>query len=457
MTPDDLERFEICLKDLDVFIGGFQKQAAGPNGEHYKEPLQRLKSIRGNVSFLRKSVTAQGEGNGPGPGADLSRLASKLNNTVQQNFKTLRSDLSTLAAMTVRMKPNVKRIEGASSQILSLGQVSVEVAKKLRGLLKESNAAGKAGANSEVIEEVKDALKKLELKVNALGRGIAKVNTDVSELPDLLDEQADNIEVNFAAIESKVSGLLERADMGGVVGKLEPRLRNSEDGLKLVLDQQKQFAELLGAIQPGEDKGEQLAILERILDRQSAIESLSMVLHPLSQSYQELSNNLKDSQESTLAADLGKQFDELRERVGQTEDLLEKIFDRQGAIEALSMVLQPLSLSYQVLVNRFDEVEAVTTKIDSLTEQVTALQAMLRNSSAKADLSSAKQPAMGLSEQDTKTLDSSEKPAALSLEESDEGPQKHPEETAAVGTTGDVKVESLSEADNDKDKQMTEK
>lgn len=436
MNPDDIERFESSLKDLDVFIAGFEKKSSGPDGHHYKEPLARLKNIRESINFLKSGSYKIGPGlrdEGPLNSAAISKLVSKLISTNQKNFKAIRSDLSSVAELTGKIKPTVKRMEGMSSQILSLGRVSMEAADKLKKLVKESQTGPTKEApalDPKVIEtfadKIAEGIQKLELKVNAIGRGISKVDKDISGLPQQIDDQGDNFEVNFAAIESKVSGLLERADMGGLLDKLEPRLRNSEDGLKVLLDRVRDMAAVVADNHKvlKEDKSEEtVELLESILDRQSAIESLSMVLTPLSQSYQDLSNSMKASPLSKLPEEFAEQFEELCERVDRNEELLEKILDRQSAIESLSMVLHPLSQSFKELSAKFEEESKVDEKIDALSRQVSALQAMVRNTYRKADKALASQPSANLSKADLQTMAGFEKPGPVAaLEESEEMP-----------------------------------
>ncbi|MDF1664154.1 MAG: hypothetical protein P1V97_20465 [Planctomycetota bacterium] len=97
MNPEDLERFETSLKDLDVFIAGFEKQAAGPNGGHYKEPLARLRKIRENINFLKSGtyqlVTNQKDSDSPINSAAVPKLVAKLINSNQKNFKAIRAEL----------------------------------------------------------------------------------------------------------------------------------------------------------------------------------------------------------------------------------------------------------------------------------------------------------------------------------------------------------------------------
>lgn len=473
MNPEDLERFDKSIKDLDVFIAGFEKQAAGPNGDHYKEPLARLQDIRENIKFLKsgtnKLIKGQQDGDSPISGAAVPKLLAKLINTNQKNFKAMRAELSSVAELTGKIKPTVKKMEGMSGQILSLGRVSMEAADKLKKLVKDSQSPTAAPAlDPKLIEKFADKIaegvQKLELKVNAIGRGITKVDKDISKLPQQIDDQGDNFEVNFAAIESKVSGLLERADMGGVLDKLEPRLRNSEDGLKVLLDKLKGVSEGITENQTllKADKTEEtLEILESILDRQSAIETLSMVLTPLSQSYQDMSNSLKEQSSTALPEEFSEQFEELCERVDRNEELLEKILDRQGAIESLSMVLHPLSQSFQTLSVNLEEKSSVDEKIDALSRQMTALQAMVRNTYRKADKALASQPAIPLSKDDLKTMEGFEKPGPVAaLEESEEMPwyvpkgskkkkKTEPEQPTPDDSNPEQRGETQSDGDED--------
>ncbi|MDF1664153.1 MAG: hypothetical protein P1V97_20460 [Planctomycetota bacterium] len=380
-----------------------------------------------------------------------------------------------MAELTGKIKPTVKKMEGMSSQILSLGRVSMEAADKLKKLVKDSQSTPVAEApklDPKLIEDFADkiaeGIQKLELKVNAIGRGISKVDKDISRLPQQIDDQGDNFEVNFAAIESKVSGLLERADMGGVLDKLEPRLRNSEDGLKVLLNKIRDVTDAVTenhTLLKADKSEETLEILESILDRQSAIETLSMVLTPLSQSYQDMSNSLKESSQSSLPEEFSEQFEELCERVDRNEELLEKILDRQGAIESLSMVLHPLSQSFQTLSTKLEETASVDSKIDALSRQMTALQAMVRNTYRKADKALASQPSAALSKDDLQTMAGFEKPGPVeALEESEDMPwyvpkdakrkkKKAPEASAHDGSgtssNSDAEAEKIAEASSD--------
>jgi hypothetical protein len=438
MTPEDLKRFNSCLSDLDVFIQGFQKQANGPKGAHYKEPLLRLQKIREDVSFLHEGTTNLLKSKAPVSPDDVPRMLSGLERSSQQNFRAIREDLHSLANVAGKIKPNVKRLEGMSSQILSLGQVSLEAAGKLRNLLSETAKDAKVAGGDKQVQE---AIRQLEFKINAVGRGVAKIDQTTVKLPLQLDDQGDSFEVNFAAIESKLSGLLERADMGGLLSKLEPRLRNSEDGLKVLLDQirslhnavretsaqegvrfileqQGRLTTSINNIIEYSKQDEIMGILQAILDRQSAIEALSMILQPLSKSYQDLSEGLK----SNPMADFADQFAGLCDRIDHNEELLEKIADRQGAIESLSMVLHPLSESCVNLAAKVEGDDALNGKVDALSLQVTALQAMVRNTYRKADQALAGQPKLELSDVDQATLKDFERPSEGSLEDSEEMP-----------------------------------
>lgn len=276
MSPDEQMLFEQSLTDLDVFISGFQKQAAGPNGERFIEPLERLKLIKKNLLKLRKKSTKRHKKTSD---TDSSMILDRIEQTSQSNLQILRADLQSISSSTNNLKQSLKRMEALEKQLLSIGQSTMDAAGQIGGLVKKlqkqvTNQDDADGGNSAALQTLSDSLdakfRDFQTKMIGMARNLNSVDRRVKDETDLIVDLTETVEKGFTGVKEQLSQI-----SGGQAPAPAPAAASEAPAKS--------------------SESENTALLNRIADRISAIDSLSMVLHPLSNSYQQLSIALQES------------------------------------------------------------------------------------------------------------------------------------------------------------------
>lgn len=430
LSPEESKLFESCLSDIDVFILGFEKQSARDGGERLNEPLERLRMIRANVVSLRNLTNSRPASDNKGNGSSTAlaspdaTLVENLNRRLEGGMKALLSEVTQIAQGAGALRNSLKRLEGVERQLLSLGQSTMEVASSLRGMIKDAKGtiekAAPGGASSTALEtpELASRFEVLDNKINAIGRGITAINSRFGSGSTSIS-MSEELERAIAGLDIKLQGILERADLAGIVEKLEPRMRNQEDGLKLILAEQKKSQKRLDLIAAKEEpphlSAEDVAnaariALEVVLETQlsnlkvdlgSQVERLALRLEELSDSPEPTPTTLPAAPSLDSAA-----FDlHLQEQ----NRLLVAINDRQGAIESLSLILHPLTNSYQQLTSAMSESRSVLElRLDDLTRQVSALQSIVRNTYRAASKGDLRKPTRELDSESARHIDESD-------------------------------------------------
>lgn len=245
MGPKDLEKFDACIRDVEFFINGFQKKAEGPNGDRFQEPLSRLMTVRTHLQNLHHMSTRMASPKTINP-TQLVLLIEQTQSLTETCFEALRSDLRGLT----KFKNSFKKLDSLKNQIMSLTQATSDATQKIHRFLKEQKSGGGSGGaavSGELAAPVKETHQMVEgvdKKVNALARGLTKIGQDLHTLPVEMKSVSQTVESHMSALEGQVRDFLSAADPKALADQLEPRLRNSEDGLKVVLNHQKKLLDI---------------------------------------------------------------------------------------------------------------------------------------------------------------------------------------------------------------------
>jgi hypothetical protein len=439
LSPEESKLFESCLSDIDVFITGFEKQSAREGGERLNEPLERLRMIRANVLSLRNLSNSRsapdikGSESSSSPSSPDAALVDTLNRRLEGGMKALLGEVTQIAQGAGALRSSLKRLEGVERQLLSLGQSTMEVASSLRGMIKDAKGtiekSGPGGASAAALEvpELASRFEVLDNKINAIGRGVTAINSRFGSGSTSIN-MSEELERAIAGLDIKLQGILERADLAGIIEKLEPRMRNQEDGLKLILAEQKKSLKRLDLIAakegPAHLSAEDVANAARI--------ALEVVL---------------ETQLSNLKVDLGSQVERLALRLDEVSDqptlppipppasqsldaaafghqlqeqnrLLVAINDRQGAIESLSLILHPLTNSYQQLTGAMTENKAALEhRLEDLSRQVSALQSIVRNTYRAASKGDLRKPTREFDSESARPLNETDEPSETRVAE----------------------------------------
>jgi len=329
--------FGHCLEDVNYFIKRFEQRAEGPKGDRFSVPLDRLRTLKRRLREMGKAhIRDQRESAGP------IMLDPE---TISSHLGELTSAYKQIAQKTKNVEGRLGKIEGMEKRLFSVASSSVEAAESIRrlgkdlGNIKEAGASAGSGASVDigpVLAALEQGFATMSTKVEGLSPEVT-LPAAIQDLPESLGKLVDGLSKSVESVDRRTERIQERLTamekvslaVGGGAPAIPAAGTDEGDqapggagtlavGTAVSLD----LSIFSGPVDRLHDRLDKLDSklderLDGVYGRLGALDALSMVLHPLTSSLQEVTQAVAKS------TDMGDKFDDLSLRLRVLSDAIE--------------------------------------------------------------------------------------------------------------------------------------